>query len=250
MNISLAPETLTFFGSLPITNTLIVTLFLSLLIMGISFFSRNKIFLIPKKFQNSIEILIELLFNLVNDVMQNRELTKRTFPLIVTIFIFVWSVNLVELLPGLGTVGLLKVAHGEEEIIPFLRSSSADMNVTLALALIAVFSAQFFGISALGVAQYAKKFFISPFQKPYGVGMFVGILELVGEFSKIISFSFRLFGNIFAGEVLLIILLMLAPYFIPIPFLLMELFVGFIQALVFAMLTMVFIKMATLKGEH
>lgn len=250
MNISLAPEVLTFFGSFPITNTLVVTLILSGGIMGISFFARKKLLYIPRKFQSSVEILIEFLFNLVNDVMQSKELTKKTFPLIATIFIFVWMANLVELLPGLGTIGIVETAHGESEIIPFLRSSSADMNVTLSLAVVAVFSAQFFGISSLGISRYARKFFVSPFRKPYGVGTFVGILELISEFSKILSFSFRLFGNIFAGEVLLLVMLMFVPYFIPIPFLGMELFVGFIQAFVFAMLTMVFIKMATVKGEH
>ena len=131
-----------------------------------------------------------------------------------------------------------------------MRSSSADLNVTLAITLIAVFAIQFMGIAAIGIGKYAKKFFVSPFHKPYFIGTFVGILELVSEVAKIISFSFRLFGNIFAGEVLLIVMLNLAPYIVPLPFLFMEMFVGFIQALVFAMLTLVFMKMATTEVSH
>jgi F-type H+-transporting ATPase subunit a len=101
------------------------------------------------------------------------------------------------------------------------------------------------GATALGVKKYAGKFLISPLKKPYFIGTFVGLLEIISEFAKVISFSFRLFGNIFAGEVLLTVMLMLVPYFLPLPFLFLEIFVGFIQALVFAMLTLVFMKMAT-----
>ena len=91
---------------------------------------------------------------------------------------------------------------------------------------------------------------MNPFKKPYFIGSFVGTLELISEFAKIVSFSFRLFGNIFAGEVLLTVMLILIPYIIPLPFLFLEIFVGFIQALVFAMLTLVFMKMATVEVAH
>ncbi len=248
MNISLAPEVLAFVGSIPITNTLLATGILSATIVSVSVISQKKLSPVPHKLQNVFEVIFEFLVGLVEGVMQNKDLSRRTFPLIATIFLFVWMSNLVELLPGLGTVGFLHEAEGKTEIIPFIRSASADMNVTLALAIIAVFSTHYFGISAVGVRRYAGKFFVSPFSKPYGIGTFVGLLELVSEFSKILSFSFRLFGNIFAGEVLLIVMLTLAPFVVPVPFLGMELFVGGIQALVFAMLTAVFIKMATAHG--
>lgn len=116
--------------------------------------------------------------------------------------------------------------------------------MTLALAIISVMAAQILGIAAIGVGKYAGKFFVSPLHKPYVVGTFVGVLELVSEVAKLISFSFRLFGNIFAGEVLLMVMLFLVPYLVPLPFLFLELFVGFVQALVFSMLTLVFLKMA------
>jgi len=127
--------------------------------------------------------------------------------------------------------------HGKEVFVPLFRSTNSDLNNTLALAIVSVASVQFFGIITIGFFKYAGKFFVSPFKKPYGVGTFVGLLELVSEFSKMISFSFRLFGNIFAGEVLLVVVSMIIPYIVPLPFMFLELFVGFIQALVFSMLS-------------
>ena len=121
--------------------------------------------------------------------------------------------------------------------------------MTIALSLITVFFVQFVGISVLGLRGYAKKFFVSPFKKPYGIGMFIGLLELVTEVSRLISFSFRLFGNIFAGEVLLTVMLMIMPYFVPIPFYGLEIFVALVQAFVFAMLTLVFIKLAMVSHD-
>ncbi|MEI9966660.1 MAG: F0F1 ATP synthase subunit A [Candidatus Moraniibacteriota bacterium] len=159
-------------------------------------------------------------------------------------------INWIELLPGLGTVGLWHEVDGHATIIPFLRSTSADLNFTLALSFMTVIIIQAVGIGALGLRQYASKFFVNPFRKPYLIGTLVGVLELVSEFGKIVSFTFRLFGNIFAGEVLLIVMLHLVPYFLPLPFLFLEIFVGVIQALVFSMLTLVFLKTATLAPEH
>jgi F-type H+-transporting ATPase subunit a len=248
MEISLAPEAIFFLSNFPVTNTLLVTLFLSLLIIVFSFVLRKNLKIIPTGFQNVVEYVMEAFLNLVDSVTQDRKQTKKFFPLVVTIFIFVILSNWVELVPGLGTIGINEEIHGKTVLVPFLRSASADLNVTLAIALVAVFTIQFMGIAAIGVSKYAGKFFVSPLKKPYFIGTFVGILELISEGAKIISFSFRLFGNIFAGEVLLIVMLNLVPYFVPLPFLFLELFVGFVQALVFAMLTLVFLKMAV--TEH
>ena len=249
MEISLAPESIFFIGSFPITNTVLVTLLLSLLIIASSFILKSKLQLIPKGFQNIVEYVLEAFLNLIDGVTQNREQSKRFFPLVMTIFIFIILSNWVELIPGLGTIGINEEIHGKTVLVPFLRSASADLNVTLAIALIAVFSIQFMGIAAIGVAKYAGKFFVNPFKAPYFIGTFVGLLELIGEVAKIISFSFRLFGNIFAGEVLLIVMLNLVPYIVPLPFLFLELFVGFVQALVFSILTLVFLKMAVTEAH-
>lgn len=249
MNISIAAEPLFHIGSFPVTNTILVTLFLSLLIIAVSAILKSRINLVPRGFQNIVEAVLEALLNLVDSVTQDRKQSKKFFPLVATIFIFVILSNWMEVVPGLGTIGLWEEHHGRNILVPFIRSGSADLNMTLALALVSVFAAQILGIAALGLKRYAGKFFVSPFAKPYFVGTFVGLLEIVSEFAKLISFSFRLFGNIFAGEVLLMVMLFLVPYFVPLPFLFLELFVGFVQALVFSMLTLVFLKMAVTEAH-
>lgn len=205
---------------------------------------------VPRGLQNIFEIAMESLLNLVESVTQDRKQALQFFPLIATIFLFVLFSNWAGLLPGLGTVGIYGEHNGHHTIIPFLRSTSADLNFTLALSLITVLTIQFAGIAAMGLMKYSKKFFVSPFHKPYGIGTMVGILELVSEVGKTISFTFRLFGNVFAGEVLLTVMLHLVPYLLPLPFLFLEIFVGFIQAIVFAMLSLVFLKTATLEPDH
>ena len=250
MEISLVPETIFHLGSFPFTNSLIMTLVTSAIIIGISFFVQKNTKLIPRGFQNLFEAIIEYFFELVHSVTQDKKETRQFFPLVMTIFIFIILSNWMGLLPGAGTVGVHELEHGKTILLPFIRSGSADLNTTLALSLIAVFTANFMGISAIGLVRYGKKFLVNPFKKPYFIGTFVGVLELISEVAKIISFSFRLFGNVFAGEVLLIVMLNLVPYFVPLPFLFLEVFVGFVQALVFSMLTLVFLKMAVTVNEH
>ena len=250
MEISLTPEIIFNIGNFPVTNTILMTAFIAILIIIGALIFKKKISLIPKGFQNVIEIVLEALLNLVDSVTQDRKQTKKFFPLVATIFIFVILSNWIELIPGLGTIGVEQEHHGKIILAPFIRSNSADLNVTLAIALISVSATQLVGVTTLGFKKYLGKFFVNPFRKPYVIGSFVGVLELISEFAKIISFTFRLFGNIFAGEVLLTVMLILIPYIIPLPFLFLEIFVGFIQALVFAMLTLVFMKMASVKMAH
>ena len=250
MEISIAAEKLFSLGSLPVTNALLIGVLVSALIIFVVTRVTKSRTLVPRGLQNVVEIVFEALLDLVESVTQDKKQARQFFPLIATIFLFVLLSNWAGLLPGLGTVGVYGEHNGHHTIIPFLRSTSADLNFTLALSLIAVFTVQFAGIAALGIVKYGKKFFISPFHKPYGIGTAVGILELVSEIGKIISFTFRLFGNVFAGEVLLTVMLHLVPYFLPLPFMFLEVFVGFIQAVVFAMLTLVFLKMATMPAEH
>jgi F-type H+-transporting ATPase subunit a len=124
--------------------------------------------------------------------------------------------------------------------VPLLRPVNTDLNVTLALAIIAVIAIEIIGIMALGVRRYASKFF--NFSSP--VNFIVGLIELVSELSRFISFSFRLFGNIFAGEVLIAVIVFFVPYILPVPLMVFETFIGIVQATVFAMLTLFFIKLA------
>lgn len=250
MEISIAAEKLFSFGTFPVTNAFLIGAIVSGALMLVTRRIVQNWKEVPTGIQNVFEIIVEALLDLVQSVTQDRKQALKFFPLIATIFLFVLVSNWAGLLPGLGTIGIYGEHNGHHTIIPFLRSTSADLNFTLALSLIVVLTIQFTGIAAMGIVKYGKKFFVSPFHKPYGIGTAVGILELVSEVGKTISFTFRLFGNVFAGEVLLTVMLHLVPYFLPLPFLFLEIFVGFIQAVVFAMLTLVFLKMATIEPEH
>jgi len=256
-SISLVAEEVFRVGNFPVTNSLFTMwvgiLLFSLMVIG----GTRKLTLVPRGFQIVLEGLYSFFLNLCESVLGEKKLAERAMPFIITIFLFVFVGNIFEVIPGVGSIGFFKetspetsefVARaasgpGEEphskKFIPLFRPGSADLNTTVALALISVITVQAVGIKTLGMG-YLKRFF--NFTNP--INFFVGILELISEFAKIISFSFRLFGNIFAGEVLLAVMLMLVPYFVPIPFYGLELFVAIVQAFVFAMLTLVFIKLA------
>jgi F-type H+-transporting ATPase subunit a len=240
MNISLAAEPLLHFGTFPITNTLIMAMLVSGVLLLLTALARHQLQLIPAGVGNAVEGVVEGLLNLVDSVTHDRERSARFLPIVGTIFLFVIVSNWIELVPGLGTIGIWEEHGGKSILVPFIRSASADLNVTLAVALFSVVITQVVGMREVGAKLHLKKFF--NFSGP--IMFFVGLLELISEFAKIVSFSFRLFGNIFAGEVLLIVVTTLAPYILPLPFLLLELFVGFVQALVFSMLTLVNLNMA------
>lgn len=243
MEISLAAEKIGHLGPLPITNSMLTSWIATILLIIFGIIAGRNLKKVPRGIQNFFEYIVELLMNMVNSVMDDEEKTKKYFPLLATIFLFIITNNWLGLLPGIGTIGI----HEGHKFVPLLRSGNADLNTTLALAVIAVIAIQIFGILAIGAVKYGKKFinFSSP------IMFFVGFLELISELSRLISFSFRLFGNVFAGEVLLAVIAMLLPFIGPLPFYGLELFVGFIQALVFTMLTLVFIKSAiTYHSEH
>ncbi len=182
--------------------------------------------------------LLRALYTLFGSVVEDKK--NVFFPLLGGLFIYILLQNWFGLLPGAGSLLIAVEEQGSKVTAPLLRGGSADLNTTLALALIAVIMVQYYGIRFLGLGNYVKKFI--DFRNP--IAFFMGILEIISEFSRVISFSFRLFGNIFAGEVLLTIIAFLVPVLISFPFLIMEIFVGFVQALVFSMLTAVFLRMA------
>ena len=136
---------------------------------------------------------------------------------------------------------------GHEKFVPLLRAPSADLNMTFALAIATMVMVQIWGVRFLG-GSYFRKFwnFTGPNGFMKGINFFVGILELISEFARIISFGFRLFGNIFAGEIVLATMAFLIAFLIPVPFYMLEVFVGFVQALVFMMLALVFFQMASI----
>ncbi len=248
--ISIAAEHLFSIGNFFVTNSLLIGVLVSALLIGLFLWGVSKKQIVPQKWQSLLEVMIEGALGAIEDIMQNKEQARKAFPLIFTIFIFILVSNWIGLLPGVGTIGLLHSSEGHTTIIPFLRSTSADLNFTLGLSLSVVIGVQLIGIFTLGLWGYGKKFLISPFHKPYVIGTFLGLLEIVSELAKILSFTFRLFGNVFAGEVLLTTMLHLLPYFLPLPFLALELLAGLIQATVFAMLTTVFMKMAMTEAQH
>ncbi len=247
---TLASETIAHIGSFPVRNTLIMAWIAVAVLVIVALLTRaTKYKEVPGRFQGFMEMIVEGFFNFWDSVVGDKKQTRAFFPLVTTIFIFLATANWMGIFPGVGSITIPEELHGEIINVPIFRSMNADVNMTLAVALISVISTQVFGIAALGILPYAGKFFVPPWKDP--VGTFIGILELIAEFAKIISFSFRLFGNIFAGEVLLVVISFLMPYVAPIPFLGLEIFVGFIQALVFSMLTLVFLKMAvTAHGGH
>jgi len=235
-----AEKILTLFG-LPITNTLLLSWVVFGLLVSAAIFLSRRLSFIPPALQNIFEVFMESFLGIMEGVLGTRERAEKYFPVVATIFLFILFSNWLGIFPGIGSIGFFeKKGEGEAIFIPLFRSAASDLNFTLALAMVAVFLVHMFGVRAKGAAKHAAKFF--SLRSP--IDFFVGILELVSEVAKIISFSFRLFGNIFAGEVLLLIMSFLIPYAVPLPFLMLEIFVGFIQALVFAMLTMVFIGLA------
>lgn len=245
VEIFIKAEELFHIGAFPVTNALFLSLFsfLILVITGVLF--QRKLALVPGKFQNVVEFAFTGILDLADSVLHDRHKTEKYFPLIATVFFFVLVSNWLGLMPGVGSL-LLDVEH-EGKILhtPLFRAPAADLNFTLALAIISVVGINLFGVMTAGILKYASRFFT--LKSP--IDFFVGILELISEVAKIISFSFRLFGNVFAGEVLLTIIVFLLPYAVPIPFLFLEIFVGFIQAFVFTMLTIVFISISTADGH-
>lgn len=233
IHISLSAEKLfTIFG-FQFTNAQLASLLVSVLIILVALVVRLTLSIKPSGIYNLFEMILQGLLNLVEQVTGDRKKAQEFFPLLATIFLFIILNNYAGLLPGVGTI-----TYNHQ---PLFRSANADLNTTLALAIVAVLAVQYYGLKHLGVFSHLGKYFT--IRNP--IFTFVGILELISEFAKMVSFSFRLFGNIFAGEVLLVVIGFLVPVIAPLPFYGLELFVGLIQALVFFMLTLVFLNIAT-----
>ena len=231
--ITLAAERLFSLWGIPVTNSLIAYwLIIVALLLG-AFLIGRSLKLSPGKVQAGVEMFFEYVLKMMEDMLGTRELALRYFPLVATIFIFILAANWFEFLPIIGSI----TANG----VPLLHTPTADLNVTIALALIAFFVIEISGIAALGILKYGGKFVNI---HNGAIGFIVGLLEIIGNLARIISFSFRLFGAIFAGEVLLLVIAHFLPYIASVPFMAFEVFIGLLQAGVFAILTMAFIKLA------
>ncbi len=245
MTISLAAEPIAHIAGFPVTNSMVAAVLAAVVLILVARRITKTTTLVPGRFQAAVEMVVEYLYNLVDSVTHDRAQTKRFFPFIASIFFFILTMNWMGLLPGFGSIGIYEEVEGARTLVPFLRAGTADLNMTVALAMVSVILAQIIGVTYIGVKKHLKKYF-----NPNPTMTFVGIIEFVSEFTKIISFSFRLFGNIFAGEVLLMVISSLVPLIAPVPFYFLEIFVGFIQAFVFSLLTLVFLKIAATAEEH
>ena len=235
--ISIKPEVVFHLFDFPVTNslltaTIVVFVFFFVALRYYREASSNK----KTGFYYFFQFIIKSIYSLFESVLGEK--TKYFFPLLFSFFMFIILQNWFGLLPGIGSLLVLVEEHGEEVFVPLFRGGNADLNTTFVLAITSVVMIQVFGVKFLGSKGYLKKFI--NFTNP--INFFLGLLEIVSELSKILSFSFRLFGNIFAGEVLLTIVAFLVPILASFPFIILEVFVGFIQALVFSMLTAVFIS--------
>ncbi|MBI2021710.1 F0F1 ATP synthase subunit A [Candidatus Daviesbacteria bacterium] len=243
--IVLAPEVIGFINNFPITNTLLVSWLVMVVLIVVSYLATRKVQLVPGGLQNFFEMIVEGGYSMVEDLSHSK--AKVFFPFVMTFFLFIITANWLGLLPGFATIGFFERHDGKEIFVPLLRSINSDLNMTLSLALVSAVVTHFFAVKYLGLKDYLKRWVsLSP------IFLFVGLLELVGEATKVVSLSFRLFGNIFAGEVVLSTVASLAKwtaFLVPLPFYFLEIIVGFVQAAVFMMLTLVFMVLLTEKHE-
>lgn len=285
MALSIKAEELFHIGELTVTNSMLSAFIIVILLITFYAIYTKKLNLIPSSFQLFLEWIIESIYSLVHNVLGEHK-TKRIFPIIFSFFTLIIISNWFGLLPTTGSIGIAEKSYKEGgslgqlivfnigqskeethesdiaeenkkfhyELIPFFRSPSADLNFTIALAIIAFVLIQYNAITEGGL-HYLGKFFdyrvsilkgwkVALVPLTFSINFLWKTLELILEFSKILSFSFRLFGNIFAGEVLLAVITSLSFGIITLPFLGFELFVGFIQSIVFIFLTMVFIRVS------
>lgn len=243
INVVLAPEQIGTLWGISITNTLLTSWVVVILLTILALTIGRRVRMIPSRFQVLLEWLFGFVYDYIADTLESRDMARRFFPFLTTIFLFVFTSNLIEFTPGIGSVGFFHpsmISGQAAEFIPLFRSVNTDLNVTLMLAILSFLAIEVTGVVTIGVLKYAGKFvnFHSV------IGFIVGIIELFSEIARVISFSFRLFGNVFAGEVLILVVIYFLPVVAPVPIMFFELFVGFVQAAIFALLTLFFIKIA------
>jgi F-type H+-transporting ATPase subunit a len=252
-----------FFGFV-VTNTLLTSWIVVLIVLSFVFIINRKIRYIPGKLQNGIEMVIEAFLNIFDSLTGSREKSRKFFPLVFAFFVFILFNNLLGILPGVGSIGQIISSGGEKYFIPYIKSATADLNATLAFALVGVVASHAIGIATIGVWKYINKFvnlnalleipkkvrkepsilMINP------IKIFTGFIEIISEIAKVASLSFRLFGNIFAGKILLAFMIGIFAFGLPIPFMFMELLVGFMQAFIFSLLVLAYLVTMTSAEEH
>ncbi len=247
----------------PITNSVVGAWLTIIVLVGVSYAVTRRMRLIPTRLQSALEFALGSLFNFCQSVAGERN-GRKFFPVVATIFLFVILNTWLSLLPGFGSI-MVTTAEGEH--VHLLRAANTDINMPLALALMSFVFVEYFGIRSLGVRYLGKFINVGQFFRSLGqlvrgrlriglsglitgfISIFVGFLETLSELVRIVSFTFRLFGNMTAGEILLLIAMFLVPWLFALPFYGLELLVGFVQALIFAGLTLVFLTIAVTSHE-
>ena len=232
--VSFAAEPIIRLGFFSVTNSFLDTLLVDTFLIGLIVAVNKKITLIPGLFQNFIEMVIETFYSLTESVANERAV--KIFPFFASFFLFILIANWSGLIPGFSSVGF----YEDHKLVPIFRAATSDFNVTFGLAIVSAVATHILSLRTIGIKGYLSRYFsINP------IYLFVGFLEIISEVTKVISLSFRLFGNIFAGEVVLGTVSAIFAFVFPLPFLMLEVIVGLIQALVFSMLTMAFMSILT-----
>lgn len=256
-----AAEPLLHLGSIPITNAMVNGWIAVVFFVVLASIAKRRSGLIPHGIHNVIEAAVEFALSEIQKVTGDVKRAKQFLPIVGSIFFFILFSNWIGLLPGTGSIGIWGIHEGEVALIPLLRPAASDLNLTLAIAMFAVLSSHIIGLMTVGPISHISKFINlrgivrsvkkGPMAILVAVIEFgVGLLEIISEIAKVLSLSLRLFGNIFAGEVLLTVMLGILAYVLPIPFMFLELLVGAIQATVFAMLTLAYLTVATQDQGH
>lgn len=236
-HVSLPAEAIFHIGSFPVTNALILGVIGYALLLWMLFYVAKKVKKGERnRFVAGIHWVFEMLYGTIEQVTNDKKTARRLAPLAITLFFFIFIQYVLGILPGVGPI----TVNG----VPLFRSLAADLNTTFALAIITIVMAQVYAIRKFGFKKNLGRYFRHPVKDP--VGAFEGILELIAEFSRLMGLSLRLFGNVFAGEILLMMIAFLAQYATPValpPFLIFEIFIGGVQAYIFFMLTVVFISL-------
>ena len=268
VHIQIKPEPLFHVGGLTITNTLLSSWLAMLLLIALALLCSRD--LVDRPAPLSLQNIVEAVFEALRSFMQRFVGARASdfFPAIATFFLFILTSNWLGLLPGFGSVGFWQVHEGHRLFVPLLRGSTSDLNTTIALAICSVLCSQIYGIRYLGFLKHASHYvgirrYITFFRllvkrRELKIGLlfggildlFLGFLAILEELTKILSFSFRLFGNLFAGEVLLAVVAFMMPYVASVPFMALELLTGFIQAVIFAALSTAFFGRATSQRSH
>lgn len=253
-------------GGFTVTNSLLLSwVAVGIIVIG-SILIGRLIKRIPRGVQNYAEVIVDKALGLADSVTGSRAASMKFLPIVFPLFIFILLSNWLGLLPGVGSIGFTERQGAETIFIPLLRGGTADLNTTLALAIMAVVLTHVMSVAMTGFWPYLNRFiglqlFTELPRKVFKehdytallvnpIKFFVGLIELIGEFAKVASLSFRLFGNVFAGEVLLGAMAAIFAYALPIPFMFLEIIVGIIQALIFSMLTLVFLSVLTTSHEE